>query len=199
VEADGRSYLTLFDETEEPRAIVEQAGNGNPAVELLDSGHRVRAQLFVTQVGEEGREDAVLSLNNAEGQSRLQGKTQGDDNSSLAFFDGEGADRFTLLSTPDGAGTLSFFDAERRARLMLGITSAGAGGIAIKDSSDVERIGLEVLSDGNRPVVRLQDGARQVRAALGMTEQGSGFVATFSAGGAKSFQGPDVILEDVNK
>lgn len=199
VEADGRSYRTLFDETKEPRAIVEQAGNGNPAVELLDSGDQVRAQLFVTQVGDEGREDAVLLLNNADGQSRLQGKTQGVDNSSLAFFDGDGANRFTLLSTPDGAGTLSFFDSEGRARLLLGITPAGAGGLSNKDAGNVERIGLEVLSEGNRPVVRLQDRQSQVQAALGMTERGSGFVATFSEGGQKSFQGPEVILEDVNK
>jgi hypothetical protein len=141
----------------------------------------------------------VLLLNYADEQSRLQGKTQGVDNSSLAFFDGDGADRFTLLSTPDGAGTLSFSDSERRARLLLGITRAGAGGLSNKDVGNVERIGLKVLSEGNRPLVRLQDSQSQVRAALGMTERCSGFVATFSEGGQKSFQGPEVILEDVNK
>jgi hypothetical protein len=140
-----------------------------------------------------------MSLNNAEGQSRLQGKTQGDGLSSVAFFDANGADRFTLLSKPDGAGTMSFFDAERRARLILGITEAGFSGLSIKDAGNVERIGLEILAEGNRPVVRLQDGAKQVRAALGMTERGSGFVATFAEGGAKSFQGPEVILEDVQR
>lgn len=199
--SDGTSMLRLMDSEERDRIRLDADGEGKdgPALTMFDADGMSRASLLQAVADRpDGKTHSLFALtfHDAEGRTRFQANTFDQGRSNIGMFDADQNDRLSLV-TDGERSSIAFFNEDGISRLSL-LSDEHGPRVELYDTEESERVGLAILED-ERGVVRLLDADSNVRSALGTTAEGDGYVATFSTNGKTIFQGPEVILRDVNQ